>query len=172
MTAAAPLGLPQRRPAADKVTSYPFVPALKDLLRTAGVPGVGYAQVCLHNLRNVLADKAADWAQAGGVGVYTIKGPRGEAEVMLLCVGAPIYGQDPHSGSRICWYDEDIAKATGYDTPKEYTTSFKQAKAANLFSTQPVYAHTEALDGLPTTSLADVVAAAEADGTIRPVGGD
>ena len=166
---AAPLGIPQRAQAAAKVTTYSFVPTLRDLLRTAGVPGVGYAQVCLHNLRAVLADKAADWAQAGGVGVYTIKGPRGEAEVMLLCVGAPIKGQDPFSGARICWYDEDIGKATGYETPADYTVSLKGVTAAKLFGAPNTNPST---DGLPTTPLAEVVAAREADGTIAPVGVD
>ena len=156
---AAPLGLPQRPHTPAKVTTYQYVPTLKDLLRTAGVSGVGYLQACLHNLRLVLADRAADWAQAGGVGVYTIKGPKGEAEVMLLCVGSPIKGQDPHSGARICWYDEDIGKATGYETDKDYTVALRGVTADKLFGASATHPSTE---GLPGTPLAQVVAAQEA----------
>ena len=117
MTAAAPT---QTDPAAPRRKyEYEHIPSLKELLpSTAGRPGVEYAQISTINAR-----KAQDegWSPlTGGVAFYTIKGPKGSVDCMLLGKGFPIRGQAPFGGSRTCFVDGAIYEGTGHpDTSLE-----------------------------------------------------
>jgi hypothetical protein len=92
--------------------TYDHIPQLKELLpTTAGVPGVTYLQCCIQNQR-----KAQDtgWgAISGGSRVYTIQGPKGLADMQLLCKGKPIPGGDIKSGARKCMVDAEVETLTG-----------------------------------------------------------
>ena len=175
MTASTAIGLPQlpTRRRVGQVTTFNYVPQLRDLMpRTAGLPGMAYAQVCLHNVRNVLADTTTQWYKVEGTDLYTIKGAKGEAEMMLVCTGKPIPGQDTHTGKRICWFDEDIQPLTGWETPAAYTTSFKGPRSRSLLEETQSHGQANQVEttpeGRPGQPLAEALADVERRASRRP----
>jgi hypothetical protein len=92
--------------------TFDHIPQLRELMpTTGGIPGVTYLQCTLGNLR-----KAQDKGWGGIVGgskVYTVVGPKGSADLHLLCKGKPIPGGDIHSGARKCFVDDLVEDMTG-----------------------------------------------------------
>lgn len=92
--------------------TYDHIPSLKELMpTTAGIPGVEYAQVCVHNIR--LAQDLGWGRISGNQKVYTITGPTGSVDCELYCKGKPISGECPQGGRRVCSIDKEIVKLTG-----------------------------------------------------------
>lgn len=92
------------------------IPSLTELLpTTGGIPGIQYAQVCVHNLKKGQND---GWQRIQGAKVYTILGAGGRADMELLAKGKAIIGQSPDAGARRCWIDEEVYGLTGHINPK------------------------------------------------------
>jgi hypothetical protein len=94
------------------------IPQLKKLMpQNGGRPGVTYLQCCIHNLRkaqDMTEKEGGPWGFiSGGSKVYTIVGPRGAADMQLMCKGEPIPGGDPKSGVCECFVDGDVEELTG-----------------------------------------------------------
>ena len=93
---------------------FNYIPTLLELLpKTAGIPGVTYAQICTGN-----AKQAQDegWGAVEGAKFYSIEGPKGTASMVLACKGTPIRGASPSDGARECFIDEDIFTLSGWPT--------------------------------------------------------
>ena len=93
---------------------FDHIPTLHDLLpKTAGIPGVEYAQICTTNAKYAQDE---GWGAVEGAKFYSIEGPKGTASMVLACKGTPIRGASPSDGARRCYLDEDIAALTGLPT--------------------------------------------------------
>lgn len=96
------------------------IPQLRELMpTTGGVPGVTYLQVTVGNQRTA---QDTGWGDiSGGSRVYTIVGPKGIADMRLMCKGKPIPGGDTMSGARKCVVDAKVEDLTGLliTKPKE-----------------------------------------------------
>ena len=114
------------------------IPQLRELMpKTGGVPGVKYLQCTLGNLKLAQDD---GWGNiVGGSKVFTIVGPKGSADMHLLCKGEPLPGGDVHSGVRECVVDAKVEDLTGLwvsgppepvKVPEEHTTNLKDASKA------------------------------------------
>lgn len=101
-------------------TYVDFIPTLRQLMpQTGGIPGFSYAQVIVSNLTKLQNDPDATWYKTKDLeDAYTIKGPKGSADVVLCCTGKAIPGQDPSAGARICWVDQSILNRTGLMVPE------------------------------------------------------
>lgn len=98
---------------------FDHIPSLKELIGGQGTPGFQYAQVCTHNLKRaqqdclVEDDRTSGWKQLPGSEAYTITGPRGSADLVLMRRGSRIPGVSGDSGARHVFADPDILKLTG-----------------------------------------------------------
>lgn len=127
--------------------TYDHIPQLPELMpSTAGRPGVEYLQCCVHHLREAQDVEEKDggpWGHIlGGSKVYTITGPKGSADMHLLCRGDPIPGGDPKSGVRNCVVDAAVEELTGHfieGPPKDEKSSKTKA-----------YEDAETIEGLGT----------------------
>lgn len=115
---------------AQKPYTYTKIPRLKQLLpRTGGLPGVEYAIISTSNMR-----KAQDlgWERlAGAQKIFTIEGPKGNADCELFGKGAPIRGMDTLAGVRRLSIDPEVRKVTGFvsEPPKGGSDSTAPAPA-------------------------------------------
>jgi hypothetical protein len=90
---------------------FDHVPGLKELLpKHGGRPGFEYSQSCVVNLRRAQDE---GWLEVENTMVYTIAGPRGEANMKLYCRGKLIPGQPTDSGARLCRCDIIVEELTG-----------------------------------------------------------
>jgi hypothetical protein len=102
--------------------TFTFIPSLRQLLpATGGVPGLIYAQVSLKNLTSLQNDPTARWYKTRDAeDAYTIRGSKGEVDVILCCTGKAIPGGDPNAGARLCWLDRSILEGTGLTVGPEW----------------------------------------------------
>ena len=103
--------------------TFTFIPTLRQLLpATGGVPGLIYAQVSLKNLTSLQNDPSTRWYKTRDAeDAYTVRGPKGEVDVMLCCTGKAMPGGDPQAGARLCWLDKSIPELTGLTVGPEWT---------------------------------------------------
>ena len=104
---------PQPTPGPDTPAEpyHDHIPALRELMpRTGGLPGVVYAQILSSNLGK--SDRE-HWKQVDNQRPYTITGPRGSAECLLVCHGKPDLSINPDSTFPHCAVDEGIVTLTG-----------------------------------------------------------
>ena len=93
------------------------IPSLKLLMpRTAGLPGVTYVQVTVGNQRKAQDGK---WVSVLGSRVYSINGPNGRADMILMAWGKPIQGVGTESGARECLIDPETYVLTGFPDPEK-----------------------------------------------------
>ena len=91
--------------------TYTYVPTLRELMPgNAGLPGVTYGIIAVENQRPA---QDAGWGAVVNGKVFTLKGPRGAADVILGCQGEPINGMSPNSGARKLLLDNTIYDKTG-----------------------------------------------------------
>lgn len=111
----------------EDLLEFSYVPELRDLLpKNRGLPGVIYAQVCVHHAK---AAQDLGWRMVHGTGYYSIVGPRGRADMVLMCSGKPIRGAAPQAGARRLLADEDILKLTGLNpNPSQVQEKREQPK--------------------------------------------
>ena len=94
---------------------YDHIPQLSELLpQFRGRPGFVYAQVTNQNLRRAQDES---WRKVEGTVIYTIIGPKGEADMELMVRGGLIPGQSPDSGARLCVVDQTVEELTGLTIP-------------------------------------------------------
>ena len=92
--------------------TYNHIPQLRELMpKTSGVVGVEYLQCTSNNTKQ--AQNEGWGGIVGGSKIYTIVGPKGSADMHLLCKGEPIPGGDVNSGARHCVVDADVEGLTG-----------------------------------------------------------
>lgn len=94
------------------------------LLKNGGQPGVFYAQF---PVQLVKAAEDSGWSQVSGsngrtLAVYTIEGPLGRVDCMLLAKGRPIPGTAPNSNKRVCRVHKEIKRITGLGLSLEEAT--------------------------------------------------
>ena len=90
---------------------FDHVPFLKELLvKHRGVPGFQYLQCAVVNLRRAQDE---GWLEVDNTVIYTIRGPKGEVDMKLLCRGKRIPGQPYDSGARLCFGDKTAEALTG-----------------------------------------------------------
>lgn len=95
---------------------FKHIPKLTELLpSTGGIPGIVYAQICVHNRKRAQNE---GWKQIQGAKIYTILGPDDRVDMELLAKGTPVLGQGPESGARKCWVDTEVYTLTGHVDPK------------------------------------------------------
>ena len=107
--------------------TYDHIPQLRELMpTTGGIPGVTYLQVTVSNQRTAQDD---GWGNiSGGSRIYTIIGPKGPADMQLMCKGKPIPGGDTNSGSRKCMVDANVEGITGlFVNPPEEPPEVEEA---------------------------------------------
>ncbi len=105
----------------DTGLSFDHIPSLRELIPdTGGTPGYEYAQVALANAKRA-QDAGLDppWRPVPGAQFYTITGPKGSIDLMLLRRGSPIRGLSPQSGARQCYIDKAVYSQTGLGQPEE-----------------------------------------------------
>ena len=110
-------GLPMEdRPERSGGRVFQHIPRLREILPNGGWPGITYAQVCVHNLKNA-ADRSDPPGRLremkGGSIFYTIEGPKGSIEVALVGTGTLIPGASPDAGNRLFYTDGEIGLRTG-----------------------------------------------------------
>ncbi len=99
-----------------EAVSYNHIPFLAELLpQYRGMPGFVYAQVCTQTL---VRAQSEGWQHLGDRKVYTIVGPQGQADMILLTRGQPIPGQSPDAGARLCGVDNLVQELTGLTIPR------------------------------------------------------
>ena len=92
-------------------TFHGMIPLLRELLpKQHGRPGVTYAQVYLLNQRRA---EDEGWRRIDGTAVYTIQGPKGSCDMILMGRGKPISGVGHASGKRKCYVDLAVEQITG-----------------------------------------------------------
>jgi hypothetical protein len=112
VTAPSPVEPAARAAAPAKPYTYTQIPKLKQLLpRMGGRPGVEYAQVCVQHLRDA---EDAGWHRVDHARVYTIVGPKGSIDLVLMERGKPVPGLGHASGKRKCQVDLLVEQATGH----------------------------------------------------------
>ena len=119
------LGVPIAASEPGPTVGFDHLPTLEDLLPgPRWWLGVTYAEICTHNqlkARNLHGLSVL----RGGSAAYTINGPRGTAEVILMGVGIPIPGASPHQGRPELYHDAEIARLTGLTIPDEWAVNFQ-----------------------------------------------
>lgn len=90
------------------------------LPRYGGWPGYTYAQWPVARQKEA---QSRGWFPIYGAAIYTITGPEGSIDCVLLLKGLRIHGLSPDSGLRVCKIHKDIPAATGHD----YVTGFPKA---------------------------------------------
>jgi len=109
-----PIGSEVERGANTRV--FDHVPALWELQKREGWPGITYAQVCVHNLMRAKerAQAPAHLTLIGGTSYYTIVGPKGEVSMALVGRGKRIPGAAPEAGARLFFTDGEVEELTGH----------------------------------------------------------
>jgi hypothetical protein len=104
---------------------FAHVPRLRELLPNGGWPGVVYVQALVHNVAHAAArtESPAHLTTITGTSYYTVRGPKGTAQMALLGSGEPIRGASPESGERHFYTDSDVAAATGL--PVQYPIALR-----------------------------------------------
>ena len=97
--------------AASAMYVYDHIPQLRELLpQFRGWPGIYYLQV---EVRGQSWAEAAGWKEVANSVTYKIKGPDGECDVRLYCLGDKVPGSCHLSGKRVCEVDLNIREITG-----------------------------------------------------------
>ena len=107
--------LTPRTPNARRLLTFDRIPTLWDVLPNGGLPGVKYAQVCVANVK-AAADREEPpdhFVSIEGAPYYTIVGPLGSADMVLLGSGEPIEGAAPEAGARFFFTDSEVETLTG-----------------------------------------------------------
>jgi len=109
-----PIGSEVERGANTRV--FDHVPALHELQKREGWPGITYAQVCVHNLMRAKerTQAPAHLTLIGGTSYYTIAGPKGEVSMALVGRGKRIPGAAPEAGARLFFTDGEVEELTGH----------------------------------------------------------
>lgn len=95
---------------------FDHIPYLHELLpKYRGMPGFVYAQVCTQTHRRAQEE---GWKPLSDGVVYTIRGPLGSADMILLARGKAIPGQSPDAGARLCGVDRLVEELTGHRIPQ------------------------------------------------------
>jgi hypothetical protein len=90
---------------------FDHVPDLRELLpKWRGRPGFTYLQCVTSNLRRAQDE---GWVEVDNTVIYTIEGPKGSADLKLLCRGSLTPGQPHDSGARLCYCDKAVEQLTG-----------------------------------------------------------
>lgn len=90
---------------------FDHIPDLRELLpKFRGRPGFTYLQCCVVNLRRAQDE---GWVEVDNTVVYTVEGPKGTADLKLLCRGKLTPGQPCDSGARLCLADKMVEELTG-----------------------------------------------------------
>jgi len=109
-----------------KTDAYPSL-----LPHLGGQPGYEYYQCPLSRQR---AAQAEGWRPVQNTNLYTIRGPLGQLDLVLLCRGSQIPGTDTKNNRRVMLLDPDIEEITGLSSsdgmPKEGPTPVKAVKTA------------------------------------------
>jgi len=106
-------------PESARNTVFDHVPKLRELISYGGWPGVVYAQVCVHNVKNALdrTERPTRLRPIRGSFYYSIRGPSGVADMALVGNGDPIPGASPDAGERLFFTDGEVGKITGLEVP-------------------------------------------------------
>ena len=133
------IGVPLGASTTTTARTFDHVPKISDLLVTpSGVrhvhAGVEYAQVCTHNQMRA---QEHGLKATGGVTLYSIIGPKGTAEVALMCTGKPVPGSDTVACIPPLWNDVEIATLTGLSLPKEHRLDFRKEDPTHGSEPQP-----------------------------------
>jgi len=109
-----PIGSEVERGANTRV--FDHVPALHELQKREGWPGITYAQVCVHNLMRAKerAQAPAHLTLIGGTSYYTVVGPKGQVSMALVGCGKQIPGAAPEAGARLFFTDGEVEELTGH----------------------------------------------------------
>jgi hypothetical protein len=106
-------------PTSERTVVFDHVPKLRELISYGGWPGVVYAQVCIHNVKNASdrEERPAHLRPIRGSFYYSIRGPKGLADMALVGTGSPIPGASPDAGERLFFTDGEVGKLTGLEVP-------------------------------------------------------
>lgn len=96
--------------------TFDHIPALKELLRGSGLPGLTYYFVRTSNLGQAQTDGLMHTDKSDA---FRINGPKGSSDCLLMCSGERIPGASSHASKQHVLVDEDIYKATGLEKPEE-----------------------------------------------------
>lgn len=97
--------------------TFEFVPTLRQLMpSTGGLPGVKYGLLAVHNQKTAQNE---GWGATTTSKIFTIKGPKGQVDVVLACKGDPVRGMSPAGGARVFLIDQDIYDVTGLDAVED-----------------------------------------------------
>ena len=88
------------------------------LPRYGGKPGYVYLQCPVTRQREAQDDIQWKWQPVRDTKIYTIRGPLGQIDCVLLCSGKAIPGTDHQANKRIHYLDPDISEITGLDAEK------------------------------------------------------
>ncbi len=94
----------------EKELTFDGYPHLNDLLSGSGVVGFDYYHVAVQNIRKA---QNAGLSLVGGLPAYSVIGPKGTADVVLMCEGERISGANPLASVCNLSADEAIEEATG-----------------------------------------------------------
>jgi hypothetical protein len=107
----------------DPTTFEGRFPQLEELVRWGGLPGVTYLLAAGENMGKLQRgeipvmcggkDYSGSWSMVREIPVLTVKGPKGESDMMLMAQGAPIRGADVTNGRRVCIVDPVLVDKTG-----------------------------------------------------------
>lgn len=78
-----------------------------------GKPGYTYLQCPIVRQREAQDNAKWKWQPVRDTKIYTIRGPLGQVDCVLLCSGKPIPGTDHRSNKRVVYLDPDISEITG-----------------------------------------------------------
>ena len=93
-----------------------------------GRPGYTYLQCPVAQQKHAQTDSKWKWRPIHNTNVYTIRGPKGQIDCVLLCSGASIPGADEQSNKRVLLLDGDICAVTGLDIQTGFPLSTKKGK--------------------------------------------
>ena len=91
------------------------------LPRFGGKPGYVYLQCPVTRQREAQDDTKWKWQPVRDTRIYTIRGPLGQIDCVLLCSGKAIPGTDHQANKRVHYLDPDISEVTGLDGVKGTT---------------------------------------------------
>jgi len=83
-----------------------------DELQNGGWPGISYAYVSVANQKKYMTEFGL-WLVPNNGKVYTISGPKGQMDCIIMGHGEPIRGADPSNGLREWYVDHDLEEGTG-----------------------------------------------------------
>lgn len=94
---------------------FDHMPRLRELIKNGGWPGVVYAQVCVPNLKAAhdRTEFPANLRAIRNSQYYSVRGPKGEAQMALVGCGEPIAGAAPEGGERLFFTDGEAGQVTG-----------------------------------------------------------